>query len=113
MGIMDDLVIWLRAQLDEEEATAWPHRPGCPMLRPAPDDLPDSVYPCTCDAAARWLRELAAKRRMIDWYVELDVDPQRLSDPPTQLTWNVLAAVVRTIAAVYSDRPGYRAEWAP
>lgn len=86
---MDELVTWLRAQLDEDEralylagATGerWPH-PGF-----------------------RWLiNDIGAKRRIIDWaikFMEGDYAP-----------WN--ETCLRLMALPYADRPGYRDDWQP
>lgn len=58
--------------------------------------------------ALRMLREVESKRKVIDWCKRMD--------PPYGLG-GVIAGearrILRWLAAVYADRPGYREEWAP
>lgn len=61
---------------------------------------------------ARVLREIDAKRQLLGLYAEVaanDVDDVEYANG-----WaNALGVAVRLLAAPYSDRPGYREEWAP
>lgn len=100
---MNDLVEWLRAQLDQDEVVAsaevFPHR------------------------IKRGLAEVAAKRQLIDGH---DPDWPRL-ECPTCCGYDgndnygverrpreaYPCRVVRLLALPYADRPGYRDEWRP
>lgn len=143
---MDDLVEWLRQQLDEDERVAngaagpypnWSASGGgvgqegaSGYLATGPWDagLDDEV----AEHIARWdparvLREVEAKRRIMS-----------IHRRPAQDEWNTGpfedrcdgcgssgefndpnvrdindCPELRAIAAVYSDRPGYREEWRP
>ena len=110
----DDLVAWLRTQLDIDEASDWPHRPTCQGRRPMP--LPDGhpfagPMSCNCDAATRWIADIEAKRRILD-LTTLDTaedgGPLFLGGYG-EAYWDV----ARLLALPYADRPGYRPEWKP
>lgn len=138
----DDLVTWLRAQLDEDERVAMDagstSRPSTKMhgaysrwdVEPQhSDDEPMAVLrqgslqhpgvlgsfttmPIEARIAghiARWdparvLRKIAADRIVLDYVIS------ELQDDATSVMPMVLALAM---ASVYSDRPGYRPEWAP
>lgn len=132
---MDDLVQWLRAQLDEDEriaraATAGPwSRMGRRVLDPSPPSdrlgigmavghaAADADFNETADHIvrhdpARVLREIDADRKLLDQYAEVaanDVDEVEYAHG-----WaNALGLAVRLRASVYAGRPGYREEWRP
>ncbi|MET7654185.1 MULTISPECIES: DUF6221 family protein [unclassified Streptomyces] len=121
---MDDLVVWLRAQLDEDERIAraatlgpWVQsgvgdygwtvdfgRPGAGVETSDTDQgLADADFIATHNPA-RVLREIKAKRAILrelpvkDWH-----------EPCSPLVQLVLAHM----AAPYNYRPGYRGEWRP
>jgi len=121
----EDLITWLRQQLDEEERDArsvegngeW----DCPStgvlqlggvadldgLVLAPRGV---VYHIINYDPARVLREVEAKRRILD---EID---RRV--PGGGVRWLDVATlrdvmIARALALPYSDRPGFRQEWAP
>lgn len=111
---MDDLVTWLRAQLDDDEQ----------MLRAL-----DSTALNGIDSTAGWgarayiergLAEVDAKRRILDDVVDeasgLDaqVDGEfRVGRRDTKAEPYLGDVLVRLLAAPYADRPGYREEWRP
>jgi len=99
-----DLAAFLRARLDEDEYGPWPHRSTCQMLRPVPENFPFATFSCDCDLAARWAREVEAKRQVVDYLAS------ELADDPTSVMDQDL---LRALAAVYSDHPDYREEWRP
>lgn len=131
---MDDLVRWLGAQLDEDAARAmaaggdgW-RRQDHPSDTVAVYDskgepvVYDEGWPSEAQAEhiaewdpARVLREIDAKRKVLAEYEQ--------ADRYSRTTWGqsnadqsrarTLGKVVRLLASVYSDRPGYREEWAP
>lgn len=106
----DDLIAWLRAQLDDDEqAEPDVHTLDCELTMTAGFN-----GPCTCGWTARRRRELKAKRAIIAEHCDngrgaclgcgLTNDDRHVSgidDCPTLLA----------VASVYSDRPGYRDEW--
>ena len=100
---VDDLVAFLRARLDEDETAA---TAGVQWF--STDDLaPNGGFSRAAQAAkrgdirsvgawhpARVFREVEAKRVIVDSHV-------------------ATAAMLRLLAAVYSDHPDYREEWKP
>lgn len=100
---MDDLVRWLRAQLDEDDAEA---RRGYLKAEPLPDfdgwdnsttaGLPPAV-------AARVLREIEAKRGIVDRYAWL-----REHGDTGGTAW-----VLPLLALPFADRPGFQEAWRP
>jgi hypothetical protein len=127
---MDDLVTWLRAQLDEDErvantATSGPWKADVPMAKDGVFATSIQDWVADCDyhrmgpfavhnAAhiarhdpARTLAEVAARRTIID-------RTERSGN--IKLAWveyEVLAGVIRDLALPYVDQPGYREEWGP
>lgn len=128
---MDELVTWLRACLDEDERAAkaatgrdwyWSNDAPAPakyML--AADDgqivlpiAPSDVWPQKADAEhivrhdpARVLREVEAKRRI------LDMDDRQPVLYPDDEAAVALQDVLKMLALVYASRDGYREEWRP
>jgi hypothetical protein len=139
----DELVVWLRAQIDDDEALArdatqgdwrWADRadlgrrfkqvlvagPGEVVV---PSCLPD-VYPSKYDAAhivrhdpARVLREVEAKRRIIEQYEaarDQACNPVSVKNyEMARLEQGALGDVLRLLALPYSDRVGYSGAWRP
>lgn len=127
---MDDLVQWLRAQLDEDERIAraaggvgWlrAEHPGETVVIFDSRGEPvvyDEGWPTEEQQAhiaewdpARVLREIDAKRQIIDQHERYAAERRRMMggwDPQSDDS-PILAA----LAAVYADRPGYREEWRP
>jgi hypothetical protein len=127
---MTDLVTWLRAQLDEDEAvagsaTSGPWNNDDAMSRdgvyaPAVDTWVadcrfEQMGPFALDNAthiARWdpariLAEVEAKRRILAMGDDFEI----YSEPYTsQTTWERIVALM---AGAYADRSGYREEWRP
>src|SRR5690349_16544556 len=127
---MDDLVTWLRAQLDEDERvaqaattspwTAWHAAMGNGQIPVAVADQrageapvilcesrPDAEHIARHDPA-QVLRDVEAKRRILDWLdqVEHIVDLVEV--------YSIDADDARELLALpYADRPGYRDEWRP
>lgn len=132
MSSMDDLVRFLRTQLDDDERVAHAAADGDPVWNirhPEPGapswsrsallgkSLVSSCDPATLTPAegehiARWdparvLAEVEAVRKLLDWLDDLD-------------RWESGANVFRmpdtddarkALAQPYADRPGYREEW--
>jgi len=110
---MDDLAAFLAARLDEDEARIVPV--GSPGYC---EDDAEGIHL----TPARVLREVAAKRAILElhhirrigtWPVCTHcrpVDPE-YTDDLTSEPWP--CRTLRALAAVYSDHPGYRQEWAP
>lgn len=128
----EDLVAWLRAQLDEDE------RAARAVAVPSPwqvDISPREAFVQASDGRvvgetgfdesavhiarhdpARVLAEVAAKRRIIDRFEFVDshgpaVDHVRALDMTTGARAALLDAV-KMLASVYAGRPGWREEWA-
>ncbi|RSS11436.1 DUF6221 family protein [Streptomyces sp. WAC08401] len=122
---MDELMEWLRTQLDEDEriaraagGAAWEELPVSGWVHTSP--LPSSEWqppgydhhvasaPVVEDRAhivahdpARVLREIDAKRKILDRYAWL-----REHGDTGGTAW-----VLPLLALPYADRPGYREEW--
>ena len=99
------LVTWLRAQLDADEAAATQSDPA--------SWLPVGISPSSRIAAAYDPRRVIGMHRAaLDAWRDPDandVRDQDAYDAASKADWTV-----RVIAATaYSDRPGYREEWAP
>ena len=100
---MNDLVAFLRARLDTDEANAqW-------WIAEAPHQGPQVLAAQTGFDGERMLREVAAGRAIVAEYVAVR-KLQGLTDTPEDgyRDW-----VLRQLAAVYSDHPDYRQEWKP
>jgi hypothetical protein len=134
--MMDDLVTWLRAQLDDDERVAraadsgrWlPEDKGITFEYRA-DDFHDGEAQARLVAdtranqwhIARWdparvLAEVDAKRRILDRYEDALA---RQQDPEhSQVAAHVQVEeyedwILPSLALPYADRPGYRDEWRP
>jgi hypothetical protein len=64
---------------------------------------------------ARVLREIDAKRQVLDWYEQRAAVDSRGEDPDDyeNVTGSTLETVVQILALPYADGPGYREEWRP
>lgn len=127
MEDVDDLVAWLRAQLDEDERVAKTATSGGPWRVDGMSvrgqtrmNLTDVLvvrhtWPQEADHIvrhdpARVLREVEAKRRIIDQYttdINSDHWEARLAAD------DFGEAALRLLALPYADRPGYQEEWKP
>lgn len=129
----DDLVTWLRAQLDEDERVAklaaigngaeWTHQPtlgepegyvdvescllaGSEVLRPGDIDE-EMLAHIARHNPARVLREVEAKRKRIDLALEIAAERGHGF-------WRYAGEQLLKLEALpYADRPGYRDEWRP
>jgi hypothetical protein len=129
---MDDLVTWLRAQLDDHERVARAASPG--PWRPnaehdevlAVDDitvadgfaLSGNQLRATVDYITRWdparvLAKVAADRRILDEYDRVMGSFRAYLVPGNAMAMATVQDIVRLLALPYADRPGYRAEWRP
>ncbi|MFD7996860.1 DUF6221 family protein [Streptomyces mexicanus] len=125
---MDDLVQWLRAQLDEDERVArlaldqtgdnW--RAYYKQIIAANprfgEDPADANTSEVADHIARHdptrvLAEVEAKRQVIEQYESIGNPPPSEIGP--DLVRAELGRVLRLLALPYADRPGYREEWRP
>ena len=64
---------------------------------------------------ARALREVEAKRELLDWYERRASIDSRGEDPDDyeNVTGSTLETVIQTLTTVYADHPDYRQEWRP
>ena len=93
----DDLVTWLRAQLDADEHTARGWLNDLALYGPFEWD-PSEV-----------LAEVASKRRILD-HVEAAHRMAKIGPSAGDGAWFL---VTRLLAERYADRAGYREEWRP
>jgi hypothetical protein len=85
---------------------------GASWWRREDGDQPE--YPANAEHIARWdpdraLREVEAKRRILDAYEQREEEGQHVDVFGYHATGLLLA--VRMIAEVYADQPGYREDW--
>jgi hypothetical protein len=112
---MDDLIAFLNARLGEDEAAANEiHRPRiCGSVDRDGEFDPDPIW-CSCPYPARVLREVEAVRRIIGefayWEDKLSTDPEY---PALADRYETAAAMIRPLAAIWSDHPDYRDERKP
>lgn len=137
MTDQSDLLSFLRERLDEDKRRA--HKmghfnPEQPSRWPCPAAV--GTGPCDCgqaDRRARALREVEAKRRIIDlhphvrfaeppsYWRDIDCGEMREAFPGDERPYHQMEVYepdwwcehVRALASVYSGHPGYRQEWAP
>ena len=123
---VDDLVMWLRAQLDEDERVAqrvrsetegtwaWTYRnvhavktDGTTEPIASTDTGAQAVYFGLWNPD-RVLAEVDAKQRIVDSFAAS-------TEPLTARTAEKAVArmVLKLLALPYADRPGYRDEWRP
>lgn len=134
MTTMDDLITFVRAQLDEDERvargiTAPEWNEGCSWLADLRDPLPSQrrayglpkewqlLTEADTRHIARWdparvLAEVAAKRAILDWCEGSLAEIRRagiVTGDPLKSTPLYFAAL---LARPYAGREGWRAEWA-
>ncbi|MFG3276210.1 DUF6221 family protein [Streptomyces luteogriseus] len=133
---MEDLVGWLRAQLDTDERIAraatlgpwvqsgigdygWTVDFGRPGAGVETADTEQGLADADFIAAhnpTRVLREIDAKRqalRMAEQATEQAESRDYLVNGPAKMMLVCLKPVLRHLATVYADRSGYRKEWRP
>jgi hypothetical protein len=138
---MEDPTAFITARLDEDEAAArelagWPHWHHTPavtahgpiiLIAAGEDDelevasierdLPEVGAHIARHDPARALREVAAKRAVLAWYAD-SVDAAALFKEKLGTGTHMATAaesylnVMRGYAAVWSDHPDYKQEWA-
>lgn len=120
MSAVDDLVAWLRQQLDDDERTA---------RRVAPNQAPIEVRAMVTregsepflvvdsalllaqvDATRRIITEVVDEATSLDMSVDLD---RRVGSRDTAVEPYLGDVLLRLLALPYADRPGYREEWRP
>ena len=136
---MDDLIAFLNARFDEDEAAAqaaardterfagranWSaafgtivtdaEDPGWAIcdLAPFVDDECLARHIARHDPA-RVLREVAAKRAILAEYERVAGSAQAYPNNATITSLGAAQTVVKALGTVYSDHPDYRGEWAP
>jgi len=99
----DELITWLRAQLDEDERQA-----GIALGRGTP----------AAQQLARFLlADVQAKRQIFDhasdWAATLHHTPEGWTPQTTTPYRMAMEWTVQHLALAYADRDGYRQEWRP
>lgn len=89
----DDMAAWLGERFDEDENEA------------------RRLYPS--GAAVRLLRETEAKRELLRRYEALEAGVLVLTSGTQEILSEYRRVILPSLAAGYSDRPGYREEWRP
>lgn len=126
----DDLVAFLRARLDEDEQTAAAASPGPWHANAESDEVlavdditvadgfalsGQQLRATTAHIArhdpARVLREVEAKRGVIEQYESIGTPPPGEIGP--ELSRAELGRVLRLLALPYADHPDYDEDWRP
>lgn len=120
---MDDLVTFLRARLDEDQRVAATAGGGddCGAWTAAGETVDFDQYeiggfhPSTAAHVARHdparvLREVEAKRRLLEQFTLRGDSVRRTVQPSTGGVWDDL---LRMLALPYAGHPDYREEWRP
>jgi hypothetical protein len=140
MSSVDDLVTWLRAQLDEDERAAraatagpWWHNPGKAWLSPEAfeafdrtkgeefvgyGESPFSGCIATTGPASHAQSmadaEHIARHDPARVLAEVDAKRRILDGHAMETHWCPMGdGILRVLALPYADRPGYRNEWKP
>lgn len=137
--MMDELIAFARARLDEDEAAAKAAGGSTPQgiwAQVDPERRPgriecDSGYVVTYDEGspdegqaphiarhdpARVLREVEAKRAILAWWLSDENEPESALSPSLREEYRKAQPgymLILALAAVWSDHPGYRQEWKP
>jgi hypothetical protein len=99
-----DLIVFLRARLDEAEWRARAAKDAAAKRTHYRADMLASV--------GRELRDVEAKRAVVNAYAE--VADNDINETEYAHGWaNALGFAVRQFATEYADHPGYREEWRP
>ncbi|MFE1515705.1 DUF6221 family protein [[Kitasatospora] papulosa] len=121
---MDDLVQFLRAQLDREaaRATGW-HDLECDIHEHLDagllaqiaaarmlEDVPGAV--CDCGGPARVLREVEAKRALLSRYEAMTADVLVVTGREAILS-EYRRIILPGLALPYADHPDYQETWKP
>lgn len=110
---MDDLVVFLRARLAEEQLLDW-HARDCQTHRLMPPGSPlglgGSPMSCNCDVPTRMLAEYETKSRIVGYIAE-ELEDRGASNP----WWypERIEPVLRLLALLHAGHPDYRESWWP
>lgn len=117
-----DLIEFLRARLDEDEAAAqdtldhtWGQSDVAPFAvygshkRIAVCADYQQAHHVARHDPARILADVAAKRSVMDAFLQRDAEGHEVS----HMHATGLLLAIRRLAAVYADHPDYRQEWKP
>ncbi|MBO1337269.1 DUF6221 family protein [Streptomyces sp. VRA16 Mangrove soil] len=120
---MDDLTKWLGAQLDEDAraASSW-HTLECDIHAYLEGDAesvkatmamfhaaPGAV--CDCDVPARVLREVDAKRKIVNLMSGLLATADGGAEAGPYGGLGAAEDTLHLLALAYADRPGFNEEW--
>lgn len=119
---MDELIAWLRAQLDDDErlALTFEVREGewrcqhCAGAMTSAERLDSHLFETGHRewGPARVLAEVNAKRHLIAGYEGADEFYGRVQQAPAGEITGLYAAI-QYAALPYADRPGYKESWRP
>jgi hypothetical protein len=101
--VSEDLIDWLRAQLDTCEAK---------NLRVLQGDNWD-WFAGSESGSRRALQEVKIFRELLDLHGNYGTPPLSSMDECRDCVNTWPCPTVRLLAAIFSDRPGYREEWRP
>lgn len=118
MSGIDELVTWLRAQIDEDERVAqfamprrgeeWNASYGHAFVILVDVDRHSKRH-----SPARVLREVQAKRRILEVATSQIKVAEILPPEHAQQAAARAQGIIQLLAVPYADRPGYRDEWRP
>jgi hypothetical protein len=131
--VSEDLIDWLRRMIDEDERAARATVPGPWRVSGLDVHAEDLVVMENFDEPGPWLRalpehiarhdparvlrEVEARRRLIDQYEAMRAGAEAAAGTilagAAKVRLGAYEMAVKIMAMPYSDRPGYREEWRP
>lgn len=115
MTDVDELVAFIRARLDEDQANAWAVHDvaRCDVLQFEEDAVAFARLSsdCDCGMPARVLSGVEAKRRILNDLIPKIAHADELVDREWGSNDDCAGNLVRLLAGEWSDHPDYRAEW--
>lgn len=110
MSAVDELITWLRAQLDDDERVARAAWPDCTPDDPRASD--EDIRHIARWDPARVLAEVEAKRRILDLAPAAVMRALGTQDPDFRDGYlDAHEEAVKLLAQPYAGRPGWREEW--
>lgn len=116
-GLMDELVTFLHARLDDDEQTARGALERWPGSEIGQLGIPAAATHIARHDPARVIRDIDAKRQILRHITpELDagsggVDSDEFGDELAH--WTRLLTIARLFAQAYADHPNYQEDWRP
>lgn len=110
MTAVNDLIVWLRVQIDADEVWA---RQALSPSQPIDHRIVGVSEAVVAGLARRMLIEVEAKRRIVALADKTWAWGQGSAGATAGYASLVVADTIRLLALPYADREGYREEWRP